>query len=247
MSGLTPVADPKVGLIFPVCDGDEKHFGRFYAELTRLNFPFVAHFDHCCSNTKFRFTGHPLCVGSSSDDDPKSYFDESFRQRALDVLVKLDRFTHMTHMDVDETLERDAPEKIMEVAQSGVDVGIFRCLDLWTVPSGKVSHRVDGVFAGSQREKVFKLLGNSLKYPHPSSHAPNVIPHGKTKADATVVKTGICILHWGIMDMEDARVHKERWDTIYTRKLGGNPFGSYEYYFDPKVEVKVAEVPEELL
>lgn len=245
VGNLTPVESPRVGLIFPVCDGDERHFARFYAELTRLGFPFVAHFDHCCSNTKFKFQAHPLCTGWSTDDDPKSFFDESFRQQALDVLVATRRFTHMIHMDVDETLERDAPEMILEIARSGVDVAKFRCLDLW---GDDLHYRVDGVFAGSRREKVFKLLGNKLKYPHPTAHAPNVTPEGGKRGDARVVETDVKILHWGIMNLEDAQFHKDRWDAIYTRKVGSNPYGGYTYYFDSAKDglERVAEVPEEV-
>ena len=109
--------------------------------------------------------------------------------------------------------------------------------------AANLSHRSS---VSSQREKVFRISGNVIKYPHPSSHAPNVTPYGKSKTDAVVVRCHhVRILHWGIMDMEDARVHKERWDTIYTRKLGSNPFGSYEVYFDSNQPAKVAPVPED--
>lgn len=252
VGGLLPVEDPKVGLIFPVCDGlrgDERHFGRFYAELTRLGFPFVAHFDHCCANTKFRFTSHPLCCGWSSDDDPKSFFDESFRQRALDVLLATKQFTHMIHMDVDETMEKDAPELIMEIARSGVDVAKFRCLDLWgREDDERLRYRVDGVFQGSRREKVFKLVGNRLQYPHPTAHAPNVYVGGKDRSLAKVMETDVKILHWGIMNLEEAKFHQQRWDEIYTRKVGNNPYGGYQYYFDAERDglTRLAEVPEEV-
>ena len=49
-----------IGVLFPVCDGDERHFDRFLGELTRLGFPFAVHFDHCSPATKERFKSHPL-------------------------------------------------------------------------------------------------------------------------------------------------------------------------------------------
>lgn len=77
----------------------------------------------------------------------------------------------------------------------------------------------------------------------PSLVVDNVVPHGRTRADAKVAKSDVCILHWGIMSLEDAAFHKKRWDDIYTRKVGNNPYGGYDYYFDPKTVAAVDEVP----
>src|SRR5437762_2079417 len=83
--------DRSIGLIVPVCDGptgDERHFDRFRREITRLGLPFVVHFDHCGKTTQRFFTQHLLCLGASMDDDPESRFDESYRQRPLEVLLR---------------------------------------------------------------------------------------------------------------------------------------------------------------
>lgn len=216
-----------LGVLFPVCDEDRKHFQRLSAELERLGKPFVVHFDHCCKETKSYFVGHRLCFNFTADDDPKSFFDESFRQRPLDILIRFG-FKFALQMDADETWEKRAPEKLERLMALGADVCVARCLDFW---GDEKHYRVDGPFASSTREKLFKLPGNTLKYPHPSAHAPNVVPHGKRREDAVVHRSDLHVLHWGIMSMEDAKFHKDRWDTIYTRKLGGNPYGGYEYYF----------------
>ena len=74
--------------------------------MTRIGWPFAVNFDHCCTDTESLFLGHPLCVGGYLDHNPDSYFDESYRQRCLDILQKLG-FQWMFQMDVDETLEKD--------------------------------------------------------------------------------------------------------------------------------------------
>lgn len=230
--------------MFPIFEGDTRHVDRFVRELTRLGLPFAAHFDHCSDEFERQFRSHPLFVAAHSDRDPESHFDESFRQSALDILIK-EGFEWAVQMDVDETLERDAPAMLRAITEEAdTDVACFPCLDLW----GDARHyRVDGPFAGNQREKVFRLTGNSLVYPHPTAHAPNVKPLLATKTRATVVRREVRILHWGIMDMQHAQEHRERWDAIYTCKVGRNPYGGYEYYFDPATVVKMREVPEECL
>lgn len=235
----------KIGLIFPVCDGplgDEKHFDRFYAELTRLNFPFAVHFDHCCKETVDFFSRHPLFVGGNWDKDPVSHFDESFRENALRALRKAGDFDYFLQMDVDETMERLAPEKVAKLVETGADVIMCRCLDLW---ENDRQYRVDGPFQSGTREKLFKLRGNEIEYKHPASHAPYVNRKRASKgADAKILRPSeslLYVLHWGIMNMEEAELHRKRWHEIYIRKCGNIVYGSYEYYFDPTTVVKLRE------
>lgn len=235
------------GLLFPVCDGplgDGKHFPRFRRELTRLGLPFAVYFDHVSRPTYDLFKSHPLFLGSYDDEDPGSHFTEASRQHALDILVRAG-FDRSLQMDVDETLERDAPRRLREeVPAVDADVIVFPCWDLW---GSHRTMRVDGPQSHGSREKVHRLRGNHLKYPSATSHAPNVTPHGKTCRDARVFRMDLKILHWGIMDLADAQFHRERWDRVYTRAVGRNPYGSYEYYFDPATEVRLADVPEDLV
>lgn len=237
--------DKSLGLLFPVTDEDERHFKRFHDEVIRLNLPFAVTFDHCCVATKKLFKSHPLFVGSWDDEDPSSFFDESYRQHALDILMR-HGFDRYLHLDIDETLEKNAPAMLRQAAKVDADVIVFPCWELWNenVPDpSKVWRRVDGHLEGGQREKMFRIQGNSLRYPHPTAHAPNVIPEGKTREDAKVVRFPCHVLHWGIMNQVDAAFHKNRWDVIYTRKVGGNPYKGYLYYFDETVTPLYREVP----
>lgn len=230
----------KIGVMFSVCDGplgDEKHFDRFLAELTRLGFPFAVNFDHCTEQTRRLFQRRALYLGGYEDNDPESHFDESFRQKALDVLLDK-QFDWALSMDVDETLERDAVQKIHEATELGADIVDFPVLDLW----GDERHfRRDGPFGSSHREKLFNLR-EPIAYYHPTVHAPRVKPKGR---EVVVVKYPCHVLHWGIMCREDAVFHTERWNRIYTRRVGNNPYASgfYSYIMDESIVPELHEVP----
>ena len=221
----------ELGVLFPVCDGDERHFDRFLAELTRLGFPFAVHFDHCSAETKRRFKEHPLFLEGHEDDDPNSFFGEDSRQSALDILVK-HGFAWMLSFDVDETLEKNAPEKIRKLLDAdagGYDVIEFPLLDLW----GDARHyRVDGPFQQSHREKMFRLGIGRWRYTHATIHAPMCTPLHK-EHEVRVIQPDIFVMHWGIMNMEDVRFHTERWNRVYEKKIGKNPYGFYPYMNDP--------------
>lgn len=229
----------KVGALFSVFDGDRKHFDRFLAELSRLRLPFAVNFDHCSRETKNRFQSHPMYLCGHEDDDQKSYFDESFRQRPLEMLHR-QGFDWALSLDVDETLERSAPEKIKILATT-VDAEVICCpvLDLW---GDERNYRVDGTFASSRREKMFRLnsTAGTFEYYHPTTHAPKVL---KPNREVKVHFSDLRVLHWGIMNMEDVHEHTTRWNTIYIRKVGKQPYGFYAYLNDPNTVPVLKEVP----
>lgn len=218
-----------LGILFAVCDGDEKHFDRFLAELTRLGFPFAVHFDHCSAETKRRFKEHPLFIDGHEDDDPNSFFGEDSRQSAMDILMKAG-FEWALSFDVDETLEKNAHEKIARVLEMKEDVIECPLLDLW---GDERHYRVDGPFQSSHREKFFRLTIGRWNYTHPTSHAPKATPRNREHV-VTVGHADLHVIHWGIMDMDDVRFHTERWNRVYIKKVGKNPYGFYEYMNDPE-------------
>lgn len=235
----------KIALIFSVCDGplgDEKHFDRFYAELERLRIPFAVNFDHCSKKTKDMFSSHPYFFAGNYNDWNTDNFHEAHRQYALDLVLKRGGFDWILQMDVDETFEHDAPAKIRKVMELNADVVDCRVLDLW---GDERHYRVDGPFQSSHREKFFNLrTAKQLYYYHPTSHAPKHVPNGD-REPIVVRMYPLHVLHWGIMNQEDAEFHCQRWDRIYTRAVGGNPYGLYPYLRDPVTyPPKVWRVPE---
>lgn len=238
----------RMGLIFSVTDEDEKHFNRFEKELTRLGLMFFVNFDHCGTSTLRRFRSHPLYGSSYENSDPKRLFDESHRQNALSLLMKTNQYNDLGFdwalaMDVDETLEDDAPEKIRHAMCLGADVIDFPVLDLWGDPDKRpLTYRADGVHQSSHREKMFNLrTAASLRYTHPAGSSPRHRPCDQRLP--IVERRQIHVLHWGIMNPADVRFHTERWERIYKRSLGSMPTPYYDYLNDPATVPDVREVP----
>lgn len=226
--------DRILGIVVSTCDEDKQHFARFLAEMTRLSLPFAVNLDHCCEETEELFLGHDLCIGGYRDHDPESFFEESHRQRALEILLR-GGFQWMLQMDVDETLEKEALRKLREATHFGADIVGARVLDLWgdNTDLSALTYRVDGPFNGSRREKLFSLTSDpNIHYYHPTIHAPKVCPVVRS---VVVNMSDLRVLHWGIMNREDAEFHCKRWDAIYTRYVGGNPYGLYPYLRDNSV------------
>jgi hypothetical protein len=237
---MSKYVKPKVGFLFSVFEGDKKHFNRFIQELKRLNLPFTVNFDHCSDATKFRFKSLPNYLDGYEDDDPNSFFDESFRQRPLELLQK-HKFDWAFQLDVDETLERDAINKIYDATTIGADIIDCPVIDLW---GSKDKYRIDGGFGCSHREKMFNIH-NTCIYTHPTVHAPKVT----RKGEIIVKRYDLNVIHWGIMDMDDVKEHTERWNTIYIRKVGGNPYASgfYSYINDPATVPFLVSIPKDLI
>lgn len=222
--------DFRLGILFSVCDSDERHFQRFRDELERLGFPFAVNFDHCSEKTKDFFKSSHFFLEGYENDDPESHFNEMHRQPALTILQKAE-FDWALSMDVDETLEKFAPQKIEEIMRMDVDLVDCQLLDLW---GDERHYRVDGTFARSHREKFFNLnsgrTGEQLRYYHPTSHAPKFF----LEREVRVVKFHpLYVIHWGIMDQADVQFHTKRWDDIYTKAVGGQPYQFYDYINDP--------------
>ncbi len=234
----------KLGLLLATCDADEQHFGRMLAELTRLGCPFAVHFDRCCKATKKRFLTHKMCAASSSNDDQSVTFHEGHRQFALEALLKaLPNLDWFGQLDTDETYECDAKKHIQCILDGPFDVVQCIVMDLW---GDKNHYRTDGSFGQSRREKFFNLGIGEWAYTHSVIHAPKLVkPRDNSQQQVKVLRhQRPYVLHWGIMNMDDVKVHTDRWDEIYTKAVGSNPYGFYPYINDPTTEIVLAEVPE---
>ncbi len=228
-----------LGLLLTTWDGDKHHFSRVLAEYTRLGYPFAVNFDHCCKETKRLFKTHPNFVGCYENDDPKHVFDETHKQHALDVLVKLG-FDWGGYFDTDDILDRRAPQLIPEMLEWDCDLIWCPAIDLW----GDAHHyRVDGPLGpshepdqtehfGKQRRDCFwNLKTGNWKYKHADVHAPYFEAKDGSGRAARRRRSKLHIIHHGRMDPKDAMRHEKMWDKIYTRALGRNPYrgGFYTY------------------
>jgi hypothetical protein len=227
----------KLGIVLITCDEDKGHFPRILAEFTRLGFPFAVCFDHCCDETKHLFTTHPCCVGFH--DNTTQQFDERHRQYAFDILLKHDDYDWITYLDTDEVYDRRALELIPQILDYDADLVWCPVLDLW----GTGDCYMDGVgclgpcmgpdsasTGGKQlRDKFYNLRTGTWQYRHPDIHAPYFTPRDGSRRAARRKRSNLYVLHYGLMSREDGAFHEQRWNTIYKKTLGRNPYSNGFY------------------
>lgn len=237
---------PTLGMLICTCDADQKHFDRVLGEFTRLRIPFAVNFDHCCKETKRHFQSSPLYLGGKENDAVGKLdddFDESHRQGGLDVLMREPgRFDWAGYLDTDESFAPKVNEveiQRMLAKCSDIDLIDTPLIDLW----GDEKHwRDDGPFKNSHRERFYNLRSGKWKYTSAVVHAPKLLKDQETVArrqhlqdplGTRVILYPMYFLHWGIMNQEDCQFHIKRWNEVYTKKVGNNPYGFYEYIGKP--------------
>lgn len=201
-----------------ICDEDACWIPQYLAEAERLGLPFCINLDRCSMPTRRALTRHPLCIGIAVQDDPAVEFEERHKQRALDVVAARGTDWALA-WDIDETFEADAPAKLRRL-DPDLDCLDVRWLNLW----GDRDHiRVDGAFGEGHRVKLLNLTGGRRwVFDHPITNGPKLVGR-----EAVVTRFDLVTLHHGMMTPELRRLHKDRWDRIYTTAVGANPYGMW--------------------
>lgn len=231
----------RLGVFTSVCEEDARWVPQYLGEIERLGTPFAMHLDRCSPETKAVIISHPLCIGTTSQDDPKIEYTEQHKQGPMDLLRISNRFSWALHWDIDEVWEKDAPKKLASVLALDVDYAQVTWLNLWN----DVEHiRIDGVFNYPPRVKLYNLKGGRYWY---FDHA---ITYGGKMLDLKKVKEGcrlrdcmmegvgkgfltdITCLHHGNITRELREFHKARWDRIYSAAVGSNPLGFWNLLVD---------------
>jgi hypothetical protein len=197
-----------------VCEEDKGWIPQFLSEAERLNLPFVVHLDRCRREpfVKSDIERHPLYKGASYKDEGE--FTEQDKQDALNLVAVLGYDWAMA-TDIDETYEQEASAKIAEIVKMDADLVDVRWLNLW----GDKDHvRVDLNFAVGHRVKFYNLRSGKWVFDHPITNGAKL--QGR---EAKVAKADLVCLHAGMMTPELRRLHKERWDRIYSTALRGDP------------------------
>lgn len=248
-----------------VCEEDTQYVDRYLTECERLEIPFGMNFDRCSKALKRRIRGHRLCVASTERNTDRE-FTEQDKQLILDVVVTLG-YQWTCALDIDETWERDARQKIDEITQEDAEYDYVdtKWVNLWNDP-GMI--RIDGAFASGHRCKIYRQYPPECKrrwiFDHPITNGPKLFEQlrvcsplvkrpSKIKRsrgrvilpsdDPVVVwnqilETRLCVrhdlvcLHWGLFDRATRELHKERWDRIYSKAVGSNPYGLWKEALD---------------
>lgn len=206
-----------VGAFTSVCEEDRDWIPQYLGEVFRLDIPFAVHFDRCSSATKTLLMSHPHCVGFTANDNPDREFEEWDKQGVLNIL-KDKGFHWGLAWDIDETWENDAATKIRELTRTTeADYVDCRWANLW---DDKDHVRVDNWFKTGHRVKLYRL---SLPW-----RFDHKITNGAKADGAKEAKSDLTCIHWGMMTHDMRVFHKARWDRIYTKAVGNNPYGFWK-------------------
>lgn len=217
-----------------ICEEDEIWIDQYLAEVERLKLPFAMNFDRCSQRTKDRLQNHPCCAAKTYQDRKRQEFTEDSKQAIFNLVVAAG-FDIGLAWDVDETYEKNAPEKLEQIKQLDFDIIKTNWWNLWETPA---QIRFDGPFNNGHRDKFFHLTGEyHWKFLSPVVNGPTA----HTRKGAIHTNRLRCIndfdfscLHWGMMTRELREQHKQRWDRVYGRAVGKNPYGFWNYALDEK-------------
>lgn len=231
-----------------VCEEDAHWVYQFLGEMTRLSLPFAIHFDRCSNEIKTEVWRNHLLVGCTYQDDQRFEFNELAKQPVLD-LVASNGFDWAFAMDVDETFERDAEAKIRDMQIAGQVVRADLIDVHWrTLWGSEHFHRIDSPFDVGHRTKGIYLRrpGVRWEFYHPVINGPRAIDMRGVPLPENEVKTvrfDLNILHWGMMTEELREEHRERWDRIYSKAVGNNPYGFWNLACDKSIVPALAPNP----
>lgn len=206
-----------------VCLEDAHWAPQYLAEATRIGVPYVVHYDRCRPEDSqlFRYLDKSqLCVGRTFSDSGTREFDERHKQAPFNLVAALEYDWAMA-WDIDETYAAEFPLKLL--AECTADYVDVRWLNLW----GDKDHvRIDRGFAEGHRVKFYNLRGRKWVFDHPITNGAKLV--GRDPVLARVYEF-VC-LHWGMMSPALRRMHKDRWDRIYSTALRGdpNPYGFWK-------------------
>lgn len=210
----------------PICEADAHWADQYLAEIERLQIPFFIYLDRCSEKTIHKLTNHPQCTGSVRQDDPSIEYNERAKQAILDMAVQAG-YTWTIHWDSDETWEKDFSRKIDMVLDSDLHCVTCRWVNLWNDPKHiRVDDRFEVESRITGREKFYRLDNVNWQFNSGIVYGPS--PDRLVRRGAV----DIACLHWGYMTRELRLEHKARWDHNYTKAVGHQPYGTWNYICD---------------
>lgn len=209
-----------IGVFTSICEEDAVWIPQYLREVDRLGVFFVMHFDRCSDHTKHAILSNNRCVGYTEQNDQTVEFHEMQKQGVFDKLVNM-RYKWAMAWDIDETYEREAKRKLRLLTRRTEDALVTWWYNLW----GDINHiRVDGHFSTGYRVKFYNLSRS------PWTFESKITNGAKLSRPIAYHRSDLVCLHHGMMTDELRRMHKTRWDRIYTTALRGdpNPYGFWK-------------------
>lgn len=210
-----------------ICEEDGQWVDQYLAEVKRLGIRFAMHFDRCGNDIKTKVSTHRSCIGTTSES--RLPFSEKSKQAVLDLVASSGTCWAMP-WDMDETWDKDAVAGLAKLQRLNVDYIMLGWINLW---GDSATVRTDGPFK-SLREKMYNLRSGRYRYDSTVVNGPKLLTsRGFAKQDSICHRSwDVVCLHWGLMSEQLRQQHKARWDNVYSRICGKNPYGIWEYALD---------------
>lgn len=208
-------SEAKVGAVTPMCEEDAQWLPQYLAEVERLQMHFAVHFDRCSKEFRDRVKAHPLYIGCTLN--VHGTYEERFREGPLRVLEKA-KFGVAVFMDMDETFEPAFGSKLAKFVRHPWDCARIYWYNMW---EDTETIRLDNP-SNPHRMKLFRLGEANWTF-----KGITVDPYPDRKV--CTGNTNMVSFNWGLMSQELREMHKRRWDTIYAKAVGKNPYGFWDY------------------
>jgi hypothetical protein len=228
-----------VGLTSNVClftailDEDSIWIDQYLGEVERLNLNFAIHFDRCYPETKCRLSNHPLCIGSISQEEDEQEFLETHKQGILDIVNGRKGVRLAVALDIDERFERDAAAKLQELSRTNL---VTVSCPVWQLWENESQLRVDPPFTGMYRQRGYNLrAGYRFVFDNYVVNAPSTRRDYRQRVltkEPLHEKVDLHVLHSGMMTRELRLQHLERWNRIYGKARGRNPYNFWKHICD---------------
>lgn len=215
-----------------VCEEDTEWIDGYLKEAERLIIPFAIHLDRVSGATKRRLIEHHLCIGYTEQTNPLIEFNELHKQGVFDIVWRAG-FTWAMGWDVDEVYAPNTFELLPRLLESKADYVDIKWVNFW----GDEDHiRVDGPFSEGHRQKFYRLDGGMVwRFYDPTVNGPKgVWCDSRLRARKPVefrFHELVC-LHKGLMTRRLRELHKARWDRIYRKAIGRNPYKIWNHALD---------------
>lgn len=225
-----------------VTEEDNHWVGQYLNEMERLNLNFAVHFDRCHPVTKCKMSNHPLCVGVTNQDNDRIEFAETHKQAVFDLVWRSNLFSFALSLDIDETFEASASGKLGTITRTKARTVSLPQVTLW---GGADTIRVDEPFRTQHRTRGYNLrAGVRFIFNSPVVNGASVVSPRRVSPlyqMSESARIDLHVLHHGLMTRESRRQHLERWDKIYSKAVGYNPYNFWRHICDEEAHPPTLE------
>ncbi len=228
-------ADLPVIAFSSICEEDAIWIDQYLAEVERLGIKFAINFDRCSRELKNRMVFHPNFAYCFNHDDHSKEYTEQDKQKVFDYVQYRGGKKWALHWDMDEIWAKDTPDKLMALASRSEDYLRTSWINLWGDKEHIRNDGPGGLCSSARRVKLYNVSnGRRWKFDHPITYGCKLMdaegncPHG----NGVLGETDIDCLHTGLMTRELREQHSARWDRIYGKAVGENPYGFWKQLLD---------------